>query len=90
MIGLHLTREILFKHLVASYLVMPETKRCLTADLYCRLSIRSAVEPCLCPPVDTTLVGIYTDLSRDVKALYIDVQVSKRVDNALFLYRVSL
>lgn len=89
MISLHLLGEILFKHRIFLYLVTPEAQGNLLADLDGSLSVCSVIEPCLRPPVDTTLIRIDTDQSWDIKALYIYVKISKRVDNALFGYCIG-
>ena len=89
MIGLHLLGEILFKHRIFLYLIMPEAQGNLLADLNSGLSVSPIVEPGFRPPVDATLIGIDTDKSGDIKALDVDVKISKRIDNTLLRYGIG-
>ena len=55
-------------------------------DLDSPFSFLPAVEPCLRPPYDAVLVGIDTDSALDVEALDVEVEIGKRVDDALAFY----
>jgi len=89
-ICLHLCGKVLFKHGILLYLVIPEAQRNLPADGYGCFTVPAVVEPCLCPPVDAALVAVYADKPGDVKALYINLKIRQRVDDALLPYCVIL
>ena len=81
---LHLLGEVCLQPLVLLDDVLDELDSLLAVDLDSPFSFLPAVEPCLRPPYDAVLVGIDTDSALDVEAL--DVEVGKRVDDALAFY----
>ena len=83
---LHLLGEICLQPLVLLNDVLDELDGLLAADLDSPFSLLPAVEPCLRPPDYTVLVGIDTDRALYVKTLDIEIEVGKRVDDALTLY----
>lgn len=84
----HLVREELFQPLVLFYVVLYELDSQLTVYLDGTFSTLLSVEPCLCPPHDAVFVGIDADGALYVKALYVNVEVLKRVDDTLTRYSV--
>ena len=78
---LHLLGEVGLQPLVLLDDVLDELDSLLAVDLDSPFSFLSAIEPCLRPPDDTVLVGIYTD-----RALDVEVEIGKRVDDALAFY----
>jgi hypothetical protein len=82
MIDLHLLRKILFEPFVFFDVVIDELDSQLTVYLNGCFSRLTVVEPCLRPPSDTTLVGINTDESRYIKALYVNLKLGKRIDES--------
>ena len=83
---LHLLGEVCLQPLVLLDDVLDELDSLLAVDLDSPFSFLSAIEPCLRPPDDTVLVGIYTDRALDVEALDVEVEIGKRVDDALAFY----
>ena len=83
---LHLLGEVGLQPLVLLDDVLDELDSLLAVDLDSPFSFLSAVEPCLRPPDNTVLVGIDTDRALYVKTLDIEIEVGKRVDDALTLY----
>ena len=83
---LHLLGEVGLQPLVLLNDVLDELDGLLAADLDSPFSLLPAVEPCLRPPDNTVLVGIDTDRALYVKTLDIEIEVGKRVDDALTLY----
>ena len=83
---LHLLGEVCLQPLVLLNDVLDELDGLLAADLDSPFSLLPAVEPCLRPPDNTVLVGIDTDRALYVKTLDIEIEVGKRVDDALALY----
>ena len=83
---LHLLGEVCLQPLVLLNDVLDELDGLLAADLDSPFSLLPAVEPCLRPPDNTVLVGIDTDRALYVKTLDIEIEVGKRVDDALTLY----
>lgn len=81
MVGFHLLGKVFFEHCLLVYPVKYELHRCLLGYLHRRLAILRAVEPCLCPPSDASLVGIDGDEPLYVETLYIYLQIGERVDN---------
>lgn len=84
----HLVGEKLFQPLVLFYVVLYELDSQLTINLDGTFSTLLSVEPCLCPPHDAVFVGIDADGALYVKALYVNVEVLKRVDDTLTRYGV--
>ena len=84
--NLHLFGEVGFQPLVFLDDVLDELDGLLAADLDSPFSLLPAVEPCLRPPDYTVLVGIDTDRALDVETLDVEVEIGKRVDDALTLY----
>lgn len=78
-VGLHLSGEILLQPFVLLYFISPETEGIGKTDCYGCLSIGPVVEPCFCPPVDSSLVCINADKSRDIETLDVYLQIGKRV-----------
>lgn len=89
MISLHLLGEVLLKHGILLYLIMPELQGYLLADGYSSLAIGSVVEPGFRPPVDTTLISIDADKPGNIKTLDVHLKVSKRIYDSLRLDSVS-
>ena len=83
---LHLLGEVCLQPLVLLDDVLDELDSLLAVDLDSPFSFLPAVEPCLRPPDNTVLVGIDTDRALYVKTLDIEIEVGKRVDDALTLY----
>ena len=83
---LHLLGEVGLQPLVLLNDVLDELDGLLAADLDSPFSLLPAVEPCLRPPDNTVLVGIDTDRALYVKTLDIEIEVGKRVDDALAFY----
>ena len=83
---LHLLGEVCLQPLVLLNDVLDELDGLLAADLDSPFSLLPAVEPCLRPPDYTVLVGIDTDSALDVEALDVEVEIGKRVDDALAFY----
>ena len=83
---LHLLGEVGLQPLVLLDDVLDELDSLLAVDLDSPFSFLSAIEPCLRPPDYTVLVGIDTDRALYVKTLDIEIEVGKRVDDALTLY----
>ena len=83
---LHLLGEVCLQPLVLLDDVLDELDSLLAVDLDSPFPFLSAVEPCLRPPDYAILVGIDTDRALDVEALNVEVEVGKRVDDALTLY----
>ena len=83
---LHLLGEVCLQPLVLLDDVLDELDSLLAVDLDSPFPFLSAVEPCLRPPDYAILVGIDTDRALDVEALNVEVEVGKRVDDALALY----
>ena len=83
---LHLLGEVGLQPLVLLDDVLDELDSLLAVDLDSPFPFLSAVEPCLRPPDNTVLVGIDTDRALYVKTLDIEIEVGKRVDDALTLY----
>ena len=83
---LHLLGEVGLQPLVLLDDVLDELDSLLAVDLDSPFSFLSAVEPCLRPPYDAVLVGIDTDSALDVEALDVEVEIGKRVDDALAFY----
>lgn len=81
-------REELFQPLVFFYVVLYELDSQLTVNLNGTFSSLLSVEPCLCPPYDAVFVRIDTDGALYVEALYVNVEILKRVDDALAGYGV--
>ena len=78
---LHLLGEVGLQPLVLLDDVLDELDSLLAVDLDSPFSFLPAVEPCLRPPYDAVLVGIDTDSALDV-----EVEIGKRVDDALAFY----
>ena len=83
---LHLLGEVCLQPLVLLDDVLDELDSLLAVDLDSPFPFLSAVEPCLRPPYDAVLVGIDTDSALDVEALDVEVEIGKRVDDALAFY----
>ena len=83
---LHLLGEVGLQPLVLLDDVLDELDSLLAVDLDSPFSFLPAVEPCLRPPDYTVLVGIDTDRALYVKTLDIEIEVGKRIDDALTLY----
>ena len=83
---LHLLGEVCLQPLVLLDDVLDELDSLLAVDLDSPFPFLSAVEPCLRPPDYAILVGIDTDRALDVEALNVEVEVGKRVDDALAFY----
>lgn len=83
---LHLLGEVGLQPLVLIDDVLDELDSLLAVDLDSPFSFLPAVEPCLRPPDYTVLVGIDTDRALYVKTLDIEIEVGKRIDDALTLY----
>lgn len=79
-IDLHLLGEMLLEPLVLLYLVVDEHQGKMPGDLYACLTLLAVVEPCLGPPPYARLVREDAHDARNVKALYLDVEVCKRVN----------
>lgn len=84
----HLARKKLFQPLVLFHVVMDELDSQLAVNFNGTFSTLLSVEPCLCPPYDAVFVRIDTDGTLYVKALYVNVEVLKRVDDTLARYGV--
>lgn len=84
----HLVREKLFQPLVLFYVVLYELDSQLTINLDGTFSTFLPIEPCLCPPYDAVFVGIDADGALYVEALYVNIEVLKRVDDTLTRYGV--
>ena len=86
--NLHLFGEVGFQPLVFLDDVLDELDGLLAVDLDSPFAFLSAIEPGLRPPYDAVLVGIDTDRALDVETLDVEVEIGKRVDDALALYGV--
>lgn len=84
----HLTWKELFQPLVLCHIILYELNGQLTVDFNGSFTFLLAVEPSLCPPHDAVFVGIDADGALYVKALYVNVEVLKRVDDTLARYGV--
>ena len=84
----HLVREEFFQPLVLFYVVLYELDSQLTVNLNGTFSTLLSVEPCLCPPHNAVFVRINTDGALYVEALYVNVEVLKRVGDTLTRYGV--
>ena len=82
----HLLGEIFLQPLVLFDVVTNELDGKLPRYLYGSLTLAFSIEPCLCPPDDTVLVGIYADCPLNVETLDINVKVLEWVDDALAFY----
>ena len=82
----HLLGEIFLQPLVLFDVVTNELDGKLPRYLYGSLALALSIEPSLCPPHDAVLVGIDTDSALDVEALDVEVEIGKRVDDALAFY----
>ena len=83
---LHLLGEVGLQPLVLLDDVLDELDSLLAVDLDSPFSFLSAIEPCLRPPDDTVLVGIYADCPLNVETLDINVKVLEWVNDALAFY----
>ena len=54
--------------------------------LHAGLTVLPVVEPGLGPPADARLVRIDADSTGDVEALYLDIEIFQRVNDAAVLY----
>ena len=82
----HLLRKELFQPLILLDVIVDEFDGQCPANLYGSFSFLTSVEPGFRPPYDAVLVGIDTDSALDVEALDVEVEIGKRVDDALALY----
>ena len=82
----HLLGIIFLQPLVLLDVVTNELDGKLPRYLYGSLTLAFSIEPCLCPPDDAVLVGIYADCPLDVETLDINVKVLEWVDDALAFY----
>ena len=80
MIDFHLFGEILFEPFVLLYIVIDEFDGQLTVNLNGCLSSLTVVEPGFRPPSDTRTVWIYADKTGNVKALHVEIQLCKGID----------
>ena len=80
MVDFHLPGEIFPEHRILVGPVEYEPYGGLCLHLDCRLSVLGVVEPCLDPPAQPGLVGIDGEQPWNVEALYVDVEILKRVD----------
>ena len=97
-IHFHLFWKVFLQPSVFLYSVMDEEDGLLQFYLHGAFSFLSVIEPRLCPPSHSCTVGIDAHQPWNIKALHIDVQFSKRVDDATrpygfvmeFFFRTSL
>ena len=82
----HLLWEILLQPLILLDVVTNELDGKFPRYLYGSLTLALPIEPCLCPPDDAILVGIYADRPLNVETLDINVEVFEWVDDALAFY----
>ena len=98
MIHFHLLWKVFFQPSIFLYPVMDEENGLLQLYLHGAFSFLPVIEPCLCPPSHSCTVWIDAYQPGNVKALNIDVQISKWVDDATcrygfvmeFFFRTSL
>lgn len=79
-IHFHLLGEILFEPFVLLDIVIDELDGHLTVYLNGCLSSLAVVEPGFRPPSDTRTVWVNADKTGDVKALHVEVQLCKGID----------
>ena len=82
----HLLGKIFLQPLVLLDIVTNELDGKFPRYLYGSLSLALSIEPRLCPPDDTVLVGIYADCPLNVETLDINVKVLEWVNDALAFY----
>lgn len=85
-IHFHLFGEVFLQPRVLLYSVMDEEDGLLQFYLHGAFSFLSVIKPRLCPPSHSCTVWIDAHQPWNIKALHIDVQFSKRVDDATCLY----
>ena len=85
-IHFHLLWKVFLQPSVFLYSVMDEEDGLLQFYLHGAFSFLSVIKPRLCPPSHSCTVGIDAHQPWNIKALHIDVQFSKRVDDATCLY----
>ena len=85
-VDLHLLGEVVLQPLVLLHLVVDEEESVLPRYLHAGLAVLPVVEPGLGPPADARLVRIDADSTGDVEALYLDLEILQRVDDATVLY----
>ena len=81
-------RKELFQPLVLFDIIVDELDGQLAVNLNGTFSTLLSIEPCFCPPHDAVFVWIDTDSALYVEALYVDVEIFKRVDDTLAGYGV--
>ena len=97
-IDFHLFREIFLQPFVLLDVVVDELDGQISFYFNGCFAFLAVVEPSLSPPSNSRLVGIDAHQPWNIKALHIDVQFSKRVDDATrpygfvmeFFFRTSL
>ena len=90
MIDCHLLGEVFLQPFVIIHMVVDKTKGILKLYLHGSLTDLTIVEPCLGEPPYSCLVTIDADETRNVKALDVNVQRGKRINELTVSYRLGL
>ena len=84
----HLLWKEFFQPLIFANIVLDKLDGQLPTDFYGTFAFLLPIEPRLCPPYDTVFVGIDTDDALYVETLYVNIEILKRIDDALTCYGV--
>ena len=86
MVHFHLAREVFLQPFILQDIILDKRYCLLEGNRHGRFAALFLVEPSLRPPVNAEFIGVYADNTGDVECLNVDVQVSKRIYQALLIF----